>query len=161
IKALIPKLRQLDLALNEAKSSLFPKSQLVVEEPDLEELFQEAIQEVQEQLADRDFEVSYGFQSDWGAGEDDDNDTENVDIELAATTNLFDAIGSFRGHEEEIERFCLPLFMKAGSDYAVDHVITSFEKRPAMCQIYCSYLGKFCEDKHVHKFLAAQLKSSP
>jgi hypothetical protein len=159
IKALIPKLRQLDLALNEAKSSLFPKSQLVVEEPDLEELFQEAIQEVQEQLADRDFEVSYGFQSDWGAGEDDDNDTENVDIELAATTNLFDAIGSFRGHEEEIERFCLPLFMKAGSDYAVDHVITSFEKRPAMCQIYCSYLGKFCEDKHVHKFLAAQLKN--
>jgi hypothetical protein len=57
------------------------------------------------------------------------------------------------GHEENIERFCLPLFSKAGSDYAVEHVLEAFQKRPAMSQIYASYLAKFLENEDVHEFL--------
>ena len=33
----------------------------------------------------------------------------------------------YPGHEESIERFCLPLFAKSGSDYAGDHVLGSFK----------------------------------
>lgn len=150
MKALIPHLRSLDLALNEAKSSLFPKSRLMVEEPDLEELFQNAVEEVRRQIGDADFEVSYGFQSDWS---DDEEDNEEVEVELEATKLLFDSINQYRGHEEEIERFCIPLFLKGSSDYAVDYVLASFSSRPSMCQIYCAYLAKFVEDEKVHKFL--------
>jgi Reverse transcriptase (RNA-dependent DNA polymerase) len=158
IKQLIPHLRGLDLTLNEAKSSLFPKSRLVTEEPDLEALFQDAIEEVRVQLDDSDFDVSYGFQSDWEEA-DESEATEEIDVEIEATKLLFDSISQFPGHEEEIERFCIPLFMRANSDHAVDHVINSFEVRPAMCQIYCSYLARFPTNKKVGKFLSSLLKN--
>lgn len=158
MKSLIPFLRSLDLTLNESKSSLFPKIRLVVEEPDLEILFQDAIEEIREQLEENDFEVSYGFQSEWDEDEEEDSDEDEEAIELRATEALFDSIDEFKGHEEEIERFCLPLFLKAGSDYAVQHVLTSFRDRPSMCQIYCAYLGKFVSDQSVFDFLFDQLE---
>src|SRR5260221_11296995 len=45
------------------------------------------------------------------------------ELQLAATKALFDSIDSFPGHEESIERFCLPLFAKVQFDHAVDHVM--------------------------------------
>lgn len=152
MRDLTPTLRSYDLALNEHKSTLMPKSALVTEEPDLELLFEAAVSEVSEQVEDDDFDADYGFQTEW---EDDDVDSEG--LELKATTILFDAIDDYTGHEENIERFCLPLFAKAGSDYAVPHVKEVFKRRPAMAQIYCAYLVKSLDDPTVEKFIVSLL----
>jgi hypothetical protein len=45
LRVLIPTLRSYDLVLNEAKSVNMPKSALVTEEPDLEALFTNAVEE--------------------------------------------------------------------------------------------------------------------
>lgn len=153
LRQLIPALRSYDLVLNEAKSVIMQKSALITEEPDLEALFDDAVSEIAAQVDDSDFDADYGFQSDWehdDVGSEDENDE---DLELKATTLLFDSLSEYPGHEENIERFCLPLFSKADSDYAVPHVLESFKKRPSMSQIYSSYLAKFLDADKVHKFL--------
>jgi hypothetical protein len=158
IRNLVPELRRYDLVLNEAKSVIMPKLALNTEEPDLEELFGRAVEEIAAQLEDAELGADYGFQTEWEDGEGDDNDEEDddddeTDLELAATKHLFNAIGRYPGHEESIERFCLPLFAKDLSDYAVDHVIDSFGLRPSMAQTYASYLARFTDDEDVYQFL--------
>ncbi|MCK1409529.1 RNA-directed DNA polymerase [Bradyrhizobium sp. 76] len=150
LRELIPALRSYDLVLNEAKSVVMPKSSLMTEEPDLESLFADAVSEIASQVDDEDFDADYGFQSDWDEAEVAEDDD---DLELKATKGLFDSIEAYPGHEENIERFCLPLFSKAGSDYAVASVLDAFEKRPAMSQIYASYLAKFLDNNEVREFL--------
>jgi hypothetical protein len=158
LRELIPLLRSYDLVLNEAKSIIMPKSALMSEEPDLETLFSAAVEEISEQVDDDDFDADYGFQSDWeDEDEEDDDDEKKGDLELKATVMLFDSIGKYPGNEENIERFCLPLFSKAGSDYAVKHVTSVFKQRPAMTQIYASYLAKFIGQKEVAGFLLDQV----
>jgi len=143
LRSIIPALRSYDLVLNEAKSSIMPKSALVTEEPDLEQLFADAVAEVSSQVDDEEYSTDYGFQSEWEDGSESDKDLQEKDLKLEATKILFDSIGEYSGNEENIERFCLPLFSAAGSDYAVDHVVNSFRKRPSMTQIYCAYLARF------------------
>jgi hypothetical protein len=63
LRDLIPFLRSYDLVFNEAKSVIMPKSALITEEPDLEALFTEAVEEIAGQVEDDDFDVDYGFQS--------------------------------------------------------------------------------------------------
>jgi hypothetical protein len=127
-----------------------PKSALIAEEPDLERLFQNAVAEVSAQISDSDFDVDYGFQSDW---DDIDEEKINIELELEATKILFDSIYEYSGDEESIERFCLPLFTRAESEYAVEHVKESFKKRPSMSQIYASYLSKFLDNIDIYNFL--------
>jgi hypothetical protein len=155
MRELIPVLRSYDLVLNEAKSVIIPATALITEEPDLEALFDDAVAEIADQVDDEDFDADYGFQSEWEEGEVDEEE-----LELEATTILFDSIASYPGHEENIERFCLPLFSKAGSDYAVDHVMDSFKKRPSMSQIYVSYLAKFLDLDGVREFLVGLLSDA-
>jgi hypothetical protein len=81
-------------------------------------------------------------------------------LELQATTILFDSLSNHTGDEENIERFCLPLFSKAGSSYAVEHVMDAFKKRPSMSQIYASYLAKFLGMEGVNEFLLGLLKDT-
>jgi hypothetical protein len=150
LRELIPALRSYDLTLNEAKSKILPKSSLMAEEPDLEELFSNAVDEISSQVDDDEFDVDYGFQTDW---DDDAEDGEKSDLELAATKILFDSIGDYVGHEENIERFCLPLFAKAHSDYAIEHVKDAFKKRPAMSQIFVAYLARFIASNEICDFL--------
>jgi AcrR family transcriptional regulator len=134
--------------LNENKSVLMPKSALRTEEPDLEDLFAAAVEEIAEQIDDDDFDADYGFQSEW-----EEEETDDEELELKATTILFDSLSEYPGQEENIERFCLPLFSKAGSDYALAHVLGAFKKRPAMTQIYASYVAKFLDEDGVRKTL--------
>jgi hypothetical protein len=148
LRELTPVLRSYDLVINEAKSVILPKSALITEEPDLETLFEDAVDEISNQVEGTDFGASYGFQSEW-----QDEETEEEELELRATTILFDSLSRYPGHEENIERFCLPLFSKAGSDYAVQHVLESFKKRPSMSQIYASYLARFLDEDGVRQFL--------
>lgn len=155
LRELIPALRSYDLILNEAKSVIIPKSALRTEEPDLDALFTDAVAEISSQVEDDDFDAEYGFQAEW-----EDEEIDEEDLELKATTVLFDSLSEYPGNEENIERFCLPLFSKAGSDYAVEHVQNSFKKRPSMSQIYVSYLSKFLETDDVKKFLLGLLKDA-
>ena len=155
IRDLIPTLRSYDLVINEAKAAIIPKSALFTEEPDLEALFAKAVEEISNQIDDDEFDADYGFQSEW-----DEEEVDEEVLELQATKVLFDSISEYPGHEENIERFCLPLFSKSGSDYAIDHVLDSFKKRPSMAQIYASYLAKFIDDEDVQEFLLALLEDT-
>ena len=123
LRKLIAALRNYDLVLNENKSVLMPKAALLTEEPDLEDLFDAAVEEISNQTDDGDFDADYGFQSEWNEDEEDDED-----LKLKATTLLFDLLSQYPGQEENIERFCLPLFSKAGSEYALEHVLGAFVK---------------------------------
>lgn len=153
LRELIPFLRSYDLVLNEAKSVVMPKMALITEEPDLDELFREAVEEISNQVDDGNFHADYGFQSDWDDAEDQADEQDSGELELKATTVLFNSISEYPGHEENIERFCLPLFAKAGSNYAVGEVMDAFKKRPAMSQIYASYLSKFLDEDDVQGLL--------
>ena len=121
LRQLIPELRTYDVVLNEAKSVIIPKNFLKTEEPDLEALFNSAVKEIAEQIDEDDFDADYGFQSEWS--DDDDEEEQEEELELKTTTILFSSISEYPGQEENIERFCLPLFAKAGSGYAIEHVI--------------------------------------
>jgi hypothetical protein len=166
LQSLIPELRSYDLVLNEAKCKILPANALITEEPDLEALFEAAVAEVSEQLEDEEFDVDYGFQAEWDDSDELDDSSDNkseddeVDLELAATTILFDSISSYPGYEENIERFCLPLFAMSDSDHAVKHVIDAFKKRASMSQIYSAYLAEFIENEEVSEFLVESLKDS-
>lgn len=159
MRELIPFMRSYGLSLNESKSSILPKTLLATMEPDLEALFQAAVEEVSEQFDEDDFDADYGFQSEWeGEDEEDEDeegegDDESKDVELVATIHLFNSIDQYPGQEENVERFCLPLFAKANSQHAVQHVIEAFRRRPAMAQIYSSYLGNYLEEGNVREFL--------
>jgi hypothetical protein len=154
MRDLIPFLRSYDLSLNESKSSILPKNLLATMEPDLEALFQAAVDEISEQFDDDDFDADYGFQSEWeDDDEDDDEETEEHDIELSATIQLFNSVDQYPDQEENVERFCLPLFAKADSPHAISHVIEAFRKRPAMAQIYSSYLASFLDEEQVRSFM--------
>jgi len=157
MRILTPELRAHDLRLNEAKSKILPKTLLVTEEPDLEALFDEAVLEIVEQLDENEVEEGYDFQKDW----DDAPELDKEEIELEATRRLFASILTYPGHEENIERFCLPLFAKARSDHAVNHVLDAFKRRPSMAQIYAAYLGKFVDgNDHIQVELVKLLKDN-
>ncbi len=163
LRKLIPELRSYDLVLNEAKSKIMPASALIAEEPDLEQLFEAAVAEVSQQIEDEDYDAGYGFQADWEDADDQGGDSSSDDsgeLELEATKLLFDAITEYPGYEENIERFCLPLFARSGSDYAVAQVLEAFKKRPSMSQIYSAYLVGFLESKEVSEFLVGALKDA-
>ena len=164
LRELIPLLRGYDLVLNEAKSSIIPKASLITEEPDLESLFQAAVTELSSQLENDDLDAEYGFQSEWEDTDESEDEEEDVKdesrLELEATKLLFESISDYPGHEENIERFCLPLFARDRSAYALDAVKDAFKKRPAMAQIYAAYLAKFISEKTVKDFLIDSIKSN-
>jgi hypothetical protein len=156
LRDLIPFLRSYDLSLNESKCRILPKHLLHTMEPDLEALFNEAVEEISSQIDDDDFEADYGFQSEWDDDDDESDEEDSEDLELKATKALFDSIDQYPGQEENVERFCLPLFAKADSDYAIEHVINAFRKRPSMSQIYSAYLAKFIETDGVRDSLVKE-----
>ncbi|MFS2016051.1 RNA-directed DNA polymerase [Massilia sp. CT11-108] len=161
MQELIPELRSYDLGLNEAKCKILPASALITEEPDLEALFEAAVAEVSEQLSDEDFDVDYGFQAEWEDSDDEDSEVdEEIDLELAATRILFESIPQYPGYEENIERFCLPLFAMSDSDHAVSHVIDAFRKRASMSQIYSAYLAEFIDNEEVAEFMVKSLEDA-
>lgn len=146
LRKLIPFLRSYDLHLNEVKSIVMPKSSLFAEEPDLELLFSRAVEEISDQLEQGGSDTDYGFQREWDDESDEEDEGDKAkELELKATQALFASIKDFPGQEEVIERFCLPLFTKAESDFAVDYVLEQLARRPSMMQIYAAYLGKFVD----------------
>ena len=144
LRRLTAGLRLYDLSLNEMKTYVLQSNALLAEEPDLEELFKSAVEEVREQLDDSEFRADYGFQTDW-MDEEDDHEKEEA-LELKATESLFKSLSEFPLHQEKIERFCLPVFALGSSPIAIGHVLDNIEKMPAMTQLYCTYLGRFLDE---------------
>ncbi len=99
------------------------------------------------------FQTDYGFQAIWLEDTSliDGSSIEPKEIELKATELLFDQIPKYVDNVEEIERFCLPLFAKFGSDYALKHVLFKLDSSPSMSQMYFSYLSQFLNDESVVK----------
>lgn len=159
LRDLIPLLRSYDLVLNETKCVVMPKTALITEEPDLEELFSSAVEEISGQVDDKDVDADYGIQSEWDE-EDEIEEIDDKELELRATEILFNSMEEYPGHEESIERFCLPLFAKARSDYAIGHVMDTFKKRPAMSQMYTSYIARFLDKDGVQEFCRALLEDA-
>lgn len=159
LRVITPKLRTYGLVLNEQKSKIVPKSSLASEEPDLQELFEQAVAEIAEQLDDEeDFEADYGFQSEF---EDEGTDEDQApDLNLEATKKLFDSIEDYPGQEENIERFCLPLFAREHSEYALTTVMDNWRKRPAMAQMYASYVARFIELPEIKSELTTLLAAN-
>lgn len=148
---LYPELRRLDLNLNEAKTCITTPSGLLTADPDLDAMFDAAIDEVQATyIAGEPEEIltDYGFQVIWT---EEVSTTEDNPIELMATELLFNQIQKYPDNVEEIERFCLPLFAEFGSNYALEHVLAKLDNSPSMSQIYFSYLSKFLHDDSVVK----------
>lgn len=167
--ALQSEMRSYDLIFNEAKTYILPKNLLVTEEPDLENLFEGAIKEISDQIKGEEVSDDYGFQMDWededlfedqeSADDDDEEGNEDADedVELRATELLFDSVSDYPGHEESIERFCIPIFQRVGSEYAIEYVKIFFDDRPSMTQIYASYLSNFVDREDVSVFLIREL----
>lgn len=151
----IERLRDYDLALNESKTGLYRADRVIQQDFELNDLFEFAREEFQElftEIVQEGYEVEtdYGFQTIW---EEVEIEPEEDEVKLAATEKLFDRILDFPENKENIERFCLPLFSKVRSDYAVSHVVEQLNKTPAMSQIYCSYISMFLDKKSVQGVL--------
>lgn len=86
-----------------------------------------AIDEIGGHIEEDGFDADYGFQSEW-----EDDETDQEDLELKATTLLFDSLPGYPGQEENIERFCIPLFAKNRFRLCAANVLDSFRKCPAM-----------------------------
>lgn len=160
ILGLYPELRKLDLSLNEAKTCLTTPVGLLTTDPDLDALFQAAIDELEQAKESGEFEgvwTDYGFQAIWQDEDEIGEEEQNEGIELAATKSLFDQIPKYSENIEEIERFCLPLFARYGSDYALDHVIAKVDSTSSMSQLYFSYLSGFLEEDRVKQHLLKTL----
>lgn len=139
IVTLIEVVRRNGLSLNPAKTSVLPADQVILQEREVDHLFQdahEAIADEVEQLR----RSGYGFQGDW-INEADDN--EEPDIELEAFRALLAYETDDSKLREKIERFCLPILRGAGKDIAVDVVFEGLDQRPHLTRLYSSYLTHF------------------
>lgn len=133
------RLRQSGLFFNPSKTSILSGDDVQQEEGELEQLFDEARDEIYDHL-DWLSASGYGFQGDWIIEGDEPNDKE---IELQATRNLLFHGGESDAKKEKIERFCLPIMRGANDDSAIDLVFENFNIRPQLTRLYASYLTHF------------------
>ncbi len=139
--SLIESLRKDGLNLNESKTSIMSAEEVVQEETAIDRLFDEIRDEVAD---DQKYErVSpYGFEVEWDEEEDEEDDDE-ADIENTAVERLMENIGDHPRHEDQIEKFCLPILRSANSDSAVDYVLENLQEKPHQTRLYFSYLSTF------------------
>ena len=137
--SLIERLRKDGLNLNESKTSIMSAEEVVQEETAIDRLFDEIRDEVAD---DQKYErVSpYGFEVEWDEEEDEEDDDE-ADIENTAVERLMENIGDHPHHEDQIEKFCLPILRSANSDSAVDYVLENLQEKPHQTRLYFSYLS--------------------
>jgi hypothetical protein len=141
-------LRHEGLHLNEAKSRIATSQAVLYEETELDRMFAEAREEVEEQLIVTDW---YNMQITWL--QDDDEETfspvDEEDVTLSATHALFERLEDEdlpARRRIKIERFTLPALAAARSERAVEYCIEGFATRPHMAQIYSSYLSSLARE---------------
>lgn len=141
LASLIERLRKDGLHLNEYKSKILPADEVVRQETAIDRLFDEIREEVED---DESYERAspYGFEVEWEEDEEEDEVDEEA-LENAAVEHLMENISEHPNHEDQIEKFCLPILRSAASDSAVDHVLENLKEKPHQTRLYFSYLSTF------------------
>ena len=68
------------MGLSVVISETWYKGALITEEPDLEALFAGAVEEISRHVDEEDFDVDYGFQSEWDDQEDEAEDRDALEL---------------------------------------------------------------------------------
>lgn len=128
-------LRKDGLSLNESKTRIFGVADLLYEETEIDRLFNTAKSEVLDGLIDMGYETNIY----WDLETDTEYGEEEINTE--ATKALFISSAE-REVRLKIERFCLPIFSLADSDFPLEYVIKNYATEPSMSQTYFGYLNK-------------------
>jgi len=160
---LIEQLRKEGLHLNEAKSRILDAEKLILEETELDRLFDEAQAEVKEDIMIT--RPRYGFAADWEYDEFyedyEEEEFDGDDIHLASVIRLYESLTNYPNQAGKIERFCLPYLSSASSDVAVERSLDGILKRPYLARTYLSYLATFgSEESFLSDALQDILKDS-
>lgn len=133
-------LRREGLHLNESKTEILDCDRLVEEETELDRRFEQARNEIVN-IQRRPAPSWYGFQSTWEPTLEQEEPSEEA-IEVLATESLYESRSEANPtQQEQIDKFCLPVFAAAQSPKAVDDAIEGVSRRPHMSQVYCFYLA--------------------
>jgi hypothetical protein len=128
-------LRKDGLTLNESKTKIYDTQDLLREESELDNLFEDAKKEVVEGTINMGYETNLFWDLEANVEMDD------AQVDLEATKRLFDA--GFEGDvKRKVEKFCLPVFTAFDDDYGLDYVIRNYVHEPSMSVIYFGYLNK-------------------
>lgn len=138
---LIEHLRKEGLHLNEYKSGIHQATNIIRQETEVDDLFENARGEARSRMSEFS-ETGYGFTAEW----DPELNTADEYIELTATQILFDAKNIFPDQADKIEKFCLPLMRATASDHAVDDVLGNTIGKPHLTRLYHSYLSRFVSE---------------
>ena len=138
---LIEMLRSEGLHLNEYKSSVFSSLSILQEENEIDDLFENAREEAENELTGY-VQAGYGFTVEW----DIDDEPDEFELELKATELLYDSKATYGRQSDKIDRFCLPLMRSIKSDYAIENVLRNLNKKEHLTKLYHSYLSKFVVD---------------
>lgn len=138
-------LRNEGIYLNESKTETLSPDQLVEEETELDKRFEEARKEI----IDNPWKTApslYGFQSTWETVMEGGVSPEE-EVKLLATEALYGGRKeAAAGRQEQIDRFCLPIFSAAQSTEAVEDALEGILTRPHMSHVYCSYLASLMSE---------------
>lgn len=136
-------LRREGLHLNERKSDIVESELLLHEETRVDQLFEEAWEEVEGEAFGLIAVGFYGFETPWM---DEEEPPDEEELELMSVERLYDQLEEPDAPSDRIERFCLPLLAAAGSDIAVDRALSGFIDRPHLAKTYASYLARIGRD---------------
>ena len=148
---LIETLRKDGLHLNEYKSKIIVAGDVIREETAIDRLFDEIREEVEDNES-YDRVSPYGFDIEWGEDDRDEvEDTDDVEgLENATITRLIEDIDDYPNHEDQIEKFCLPILRSAASANAIEHVLNKLQQKPHQTRLYFSYISVFVDsDQYV------------
>ncbi|WP_420563782.1 reverse transcriptase domain-containing protein [Thalassobaculum sp.] len=139
---LIETLRKDGLHLNEYKSRILRAEDVIQEETAIDRLFDEIRGEVEDDEAYR-RASPYAFEVEWEEHEESEDGETESEIGNAAVERLMENIGHYPDHEDQIERFCLPILRSAASDSAVEYVLERLKEKPHLTRLYFSYISTF------------------
>ncbi len=128
--------RNSGLSLSDSKTRVARSADLIADEREVDQLFEDARIEVENDIADL-VDNMYGFQSNWAPN------IEDGQVDLEAVKRLLDAADQDGLPGAKIDKFCLPALRAAQDDYAVGHALDGINSRPQLTKTYASYLSHF------------------
>ncbi|MBI5457422.1 RNA-directed DNA polymerase [Candidatus Kaiserbacteria bacterium] len=139
-------LRKEGLDLSEAKTKVLPVAAFLQEETRVEQMFDEAKDELSGSFDRNDF---YRSAISWDFPQDDDEEADDQEVILLATRNLFD-MNVDVSVKDKIDKFCIPTFIASFDDYAINALLTRFISRPHLAQLYAKYFRRMITVGHLN-----------
>jgi len=132
-------LRKEGLDLNEAKTKILPTNTFLREETVIEQMFDDAKEEVEDAFNRNDFyhsAISWDFDI-----ELEENVIMGVEFSTEATRLLFDQEVEDKVRDK-IDKFCIPTFIATSDTHAIDLVLQRYIEKPHLAQVYAKYFQK-------------------